>query len=52
MSTATKTLNMNDLTQFTGSENWYRHPINPTVLYTDGASTSPSMRELTGCWMR
>lgn len=37
MSTATKTLNMNDLTQFTGSENWYRHPINPTVLYTDGA---------------
>ena len=25
------------LRQFTGSENWYRHSINPEVLYTDGA---------------
>ena len=33
----TKTLNKSDLVQFTGSENWYRHPINRNVLYTDGA---------------
>jgi hypothetical protein len=25
------------LRQFTGTENWYRHAINPAVLYTDGA---------------
>ena len=25
------------LDQFTGTENWYRHPINRKVLYTDGA---------------
>ena len=25
------------LRQFTGSENWYRHSINHSVLYTDGA---------------
>jgi hypothetical protein len=25
------------LRQFTGSENWYRHSLNPQVLYTDGA---------------
>lgn len=25
------------LRQFTGSENWYRHHLNPTVLFTDGA---------------
>ncbi len=33
----TKSLNKNDLAQFTGSENWYRHGINRSVLYTDGA---------------
>jgi hypothetical protein len=33
----TKTLNTNDLAQFNGSENWYRHGINPNVLFTDGA---------------
>jgi hypothetical protein len=33
----TKTLSKSDLTQFTGSENWYRHGINRNVLYTDGA---------------
>lgn len=33
----TKTLSKNDLAQFTGSENWYRHGINPNVLFTDGA---------------
>lgn len=26
-----------DLSQFTGSENWYRHSLNRNVLYTDGA---------------
>ena len=33
----TKTLNTAELAQFTGSENWYRHGINRTVLFTDGA---------------
>jgi hypothetical protein len=33
----TKTLSKNDLAQFTGTENWYRHGINRNVLYTDGA---------------
>jgi hypothetical protein len=32
-----KTLNADDLTQFTGTEQWYRHSINRTVLYTDEA---------------
>jgi hypothetical protein len=32
-----KTLTESDLAQFSGSENWYRHGINRTVLYTDGA---------------
>jgi hypothetical protein len=26
-----------DLDQFTGSEYWYRHSLNPSVTYTDGA---------------
>jgi hypothetical protein len=30
------TLNFEHLRHFTGSENWYRHALNPTVLYTDG----------------
>lgn len=25
-----------DLNQFTGTEAWYRHPLNPNVAYTDG----------------
>lgn len=25
-----------DLAQFTGTENWYRHPIARKILYTDG----------------
>jgi hypothetical protein len=33
----TKTLSKDDLAQFSGSENWYRHAINRKVLYTDGA---------------
>jgi hypothetical protein len=33
----TTTLNKSDLPQFTGSESWYRHGINRTVLFTDGA---------------
>lgn len=32
-----KTLNAADLVQFTGTEQWYRHSINSTVLYTEGA---------------
>ncbi len=30
-------LRQSDLDQFTGSENWYRHGINRTILFTDGA---------------
>jgi hypothetical protein len=26
-----------DLRQFTGSEEWYRHPLNPAITYTQGA---------------
>lgn len=26
-----------NLSQFTGSEQWYRHPLNRSVTYTDGA---------------
>ena len=33
----TKTLSEADLAQFTGSEQWYRHGINRSVLFTDGA---------------
>ncbi len=32
-----KTINQADLRQFTGSETWYRHAINPKELFTDGA---------------
>ena len=32
-----KTLSAEDLAQFTGAEQWYRHSINSTVLYTEGA---------------
>jgi len=32
-----KTLNAADLAQFTGTEQWFRHSINPKVLYTEGA---------------
>jgi hypothetical protein len=32
-----KTLSADDLAQFTGTEQWYRHPINRNVLYTEGA---------------
>ncbi len=35
--TDTKTLSAGDLRQFTGSENWYRHSLVRSVLYTDGA---------------
>jgi hypothetical protein len=30
------TLDLEYLHHFTGSENWYCHLLNPTVLYTDG----------------
>jgi hypothetical protein len=32
-----KTLRTSDLDQFTGSEHWYRHWLNPMITYTDGA---------------
>jgi hypothetical protein len=32
-----KTLSAADLAQFTGTEQWFRHSINSTVLYTEGA---------------
>ena len=32
-----KTLTKEDLSQFTGTEQWYRHGIARKVLYTDGA---------------
>ena len=35
--TTTKTLTMADLSQFTGSEQWYRHGLVRDVLFTDGA---------------
>ena len=31
------TLRASDLAQFTGSECWYRHPLYPSITYTDGA---------------
>jgi hypothetical protein len=30
------TLTIDDLNQFNGTDQWYRHGINPKVLYTDG----------------
>ena len=33
----THALNQNDLAQFYGSENWYRHCLVRSVLFTDGA---------------
>lgn len=33
----TKTLTAADLAQFTGSENWYRHGLVRSILFTDGA---------------
>ena len=35
--TKTKSLDPNILSQFTGSEHWYRHGLVPTILFTDGA---------------
>ena len=31
------TFRASDLAQFTGSECWYRHPLYPSITYTDGA---------------
>lgn len=30
-------LDYEHLHQFTGSTNWYRHSVSPSILYTDGA---------------
>jgi hypothetical protein len=35
--TDTPTFTKGDLFQFTGTENWYRHGLVRTVLFTDGA---------------
>ena len=35
--TKTAKLSSSDLSEFTGSENWYRHGLNRDVLFTDGA---------------
>ena len=32
-----QTLSAADLAQFTGTEQWYRHSINRSILYTEGA---------------
>jgi hypothetical protein len=32
----TKTLTAADLRQFTGTETWFRHPLNRKVVYTEG----------------
>ncbi len=37
MSTEFKPLYLSDLAQFTGTEQWYRHGLVRSVLYTDGA---------------
>lgn len=34
---AMRTLSESDLAQFTGTENWHRHGVNRSVLFTDGA---------------
>ncbi len=35
--TKTAKLSEADLSQFTGTEHWYRHALNRNVLFTDGA---------------
>ena len=35
--TKAEKLSEGNLSQFTGTENWYRHGINRNVLFTDGA---------------
>ncbi len=37
MTQESKRLTSADLDGFTGTEHWYRHPLAPGVLYTDGA---------------
>ncbi len=37
-----KTLNLTDLSQFTGTEQWHRHGMVRSFLFTDGASASSS----------
>lgn len=29
-------ITQSDLAQFTGTEKWYRHPLAPSITYTDG----------------
>jgi hypothetical protein len=35
--TKAKTLDPNILSQFSGSEHWYRHGLVPSITFTDGA---------------
>jgi hypothetical protein len=35
--TKVKSLDQNILSQFTGSEHWYRHGLVPSITFTDGA---------------
>jgi hypothetical protein len=35
--TQVKSLDQNILSQFTGSEHWYRHGLVPSITFTDGA---------------
>ena len=42
-----KTLSAADLAQFTGTEQWFRHSINSTVLYTEGAKHVAAHSEAT-----
>jgi hypothetical protein len=37
-----------DLRQFTGTENYYRHALNPKILFTDGAKYVADRVALTG----
>jgi hypothetical protein len=48
--TNTATLSEAQLRQFTGSENWYRHGINHSVLFTDGAKYVADHGAPIGCW--
>lgn len=34
---SSKPLRASDLLSFTGSKHWYRHPLWPSITYTDGA---------------
>jgi hypothetical protein len=47
-----QTLSAADLAQFTGSEEFFRHSLNRSVLYSEGAHTSPNTPAPTGSWTK